>query len=297
MKNYRIGIVLAAMLVVVVSAQGVLVAAPLATDMLFKDGVTITQLEDNDWESLKEVAGIGTPNVVEVGEILYGMFEVTDVWDASPGTQGVQSRQADMFAGVFVLEVAQVLPPQVYVGGATFVMKPAPAAAWTGLGLAAPVSANTLAVLYSDPDGPQNMVNPAALGGVAGSLATATNGTKLWEAGFAGGGNDPTEFWIGDASSQNIVNLQNLSYRASLNVTQAEPVVAGILLGDHDLLNLGVLAQVQFTGAKENLSAGNFQIRTDSDIYVRVVPEPATVAYLLFGAIAMGFGALVRHKK
>jgi hypothetical protein len=296
MRSYGIGAFLAAILVAALSAQGVLAATPLATDMLFKDGVTITQLEDNDWESLKEVAGIGTPNLVEVGEILYGMFEITDVRDASPGTQGVQPRQADMFAGVFVVEVAQVLPPQVYIGGATFVMKPAPAAAWTGLGLAAPVSANTMAVVYSDPDGPQLMVDPADAGGVVGSLATATNGTKLWELGFAGGSN-ATEFWTGDASSQNIVNLKNLSYKASLNVTQAEPVVAGILLGGHDFLNFGGPAQVQFTGTLENASAGNFQIRTDSDFYVRAVPEPATVAYLLFGAVALGIGALVRHKK
>ena len=290
MRRY-LGIGLAAMLVVALSAQGVLAVNPLATNLLYNDGTTITQLEDNDWESLVD-DGDG---VVEVGEILYGMFEITDVRDVSPGTQGVQPRQAEMFTGVFVTEVAQVLPPQKYIGGATYVMKPAAAAAWTSVGLAAPVSANSMAVIYSDPDGPQLMVDPAT-GSVATSLATATNGTKLWEFGFAGGGNDPSEFWIGDADSPSIVNLQDLMYKASLNVTEAEPVVSGIILGDHNFKNWLAPAQLQFTGGMESKSAGDFQIRTDSDFYVRVVPEPATVAYLLFGAVALGFGALV-HKK
>jgi hypothetical protein len=291
MRRY-LGISCAAMLVVALSAQGVLAMSPLATNLLYNDGATITQLEDNDWESLVD-DGDG---VVEIGEILYGMFEITDVRDVSPGTQGVQPRQSEMFAGVFVTEVARVLPPQKYIGGATYVMKPASAAAWTSLGLAAPVSANTMAVIYSDPDGPQLMVDPAT-GNVASSLATATNGTKLWEFGFAGGGNDPAEFWTGDTDSPSILNLEELTYKAALNVTEAEPAVSGIVLGDHNFKNWRAPTQLQFTGGMESTAAGDFRIRTDSDFYVKVVPEPATVAYLLFGAVALGFGALVRRKK
>ncbi|MBN2021339.1 MAG: PEP-CTERM sorting domain-containing protein [Pirellulales bacterium] len=261
-------------------------AEPLATSLLYLDGQTITQLEDNDWESFLD----GNANwVVEQGEYFYGMFDITDVRDASPQLQPDRQRQANMFAGVFVAEVKSVTPSALFTGGATVQLQPAPAAVWTQLGLAAPVSANTIAVVYSDPDGPQGMVDPNAPGAnplarVIASLATATNGTKIWEVGFAGGGADPTEFWTGEVNNANMLALQVLLYNASLNVTALGPGAAGVTLLDHDFLfGPNILSEVQLSGRMESLSAGNFMIRTDTDFYLKAIPEPSTIGLLLAG--------------
>ncbi|MBN1911716.1 MAG: PEP-CTERM sorting domain-containing protein [Pirellulales bacterium] len=254
----------------------------LATDLLYKDGVTITHLEDDDWESFKEV---GTPNgVVEVGEYFYGMFQIVDVRDAWPGTQGERPRQSEMFTGVFVAEVADINNSPIFIGGSRVYFQPAPASVWQELGLDAPADAGTMAVVYSDPDGPQGMVDPNAGAGVNDALATATNGTMLWEVGYT---NNQNEFWYGDVNSLSVTNLMYLFYQSAVNVTATG---AGTPLLPHGFLYPTKPTQVQFDGKLESFSAGHFMIRTDSDFYVRAVPEPSTLALAVFGALALAVG-------
>jgi len=278
-----IGVSSVAVLMCVFSA-GLASADPLATSLLYLDG-SVTQLEDNDWETIIEKGTID--GIIEQGDVFVGMFDITDVYNMSTGAQ--RNRQPEMFAGVFVATVAGVAASDIYFGGTKVYLAPAAASDWTALGLDAPTHAGTMAMVYSDPDGPQNMVNPG-MGSLILSLATATNGTKLWEVGFRGEGG---EFWVGDANATVIPAVTKLSYEGSLNITASTAAGSAVTLVKHGYLyGPNVLSEVQFQGRMEAGYAGDFMIRTDSDFYLKAVPEPSTVVMMAFGLAALALGAI-----
>lgn len=288
-------------LVALATAPQAVEASLLASDMLYRDGTTISHLEDNSWLAYADTNENG---LIDGGEYLYGMFDIRSVRDAYPGTQGVWPPQSEMFAGVFVAQIGGIDEENArFSGGATIDLLPAPADIWESLALDAPANpGQTLFAMYSDPDGPLSTVDPLAAGGIGDSLASATNGTKLWEFGFLGD-SDPNERWWCDVDTLDYLLLDGLRYRAAMNVTWSSPTAADLpTLGAHDFFgwanrNLPAPSAVQLTGNLESFSAGNFDFRIDSDFYVRAVPEPGTLVCLVIGALALGLDAIARRKK
>lgn len=278
------------------------VAAPAhasALGLLYKDNVTINHLEDNDWETAIQNDNNST---LDVGDYLVGMFEIQLVRDVIPGTKPNVSPTTNTFTGVFLIEIATKVVSATLVGGFDFTFTPVAAATWgaVGLGLPTPSAAGggTLGFVFDDSSSP--FVDPNPGGGLAGALATATDGIELWEVGFIG---DADEIWeaTGPDSFGSFL-ISDLDFSAALNVTEA---AAGTpLLLPHNFVYNGVTAPLRFsqwqltgefeTGGAQDLA--NFSIKTDTDLYIRPTPEPGSLALIGLGLAALG-GVVYRRRR
>lgn len=269
-----------------------------AVDMLYKDTVTINQLEDNDWETHFNK---DTDPSITVGDLLVGMYEIQSVRDVIPGLKPVVNPTTNTFTGVFVLKVAT----KTVVGGGlyNFTFSAATAAEWAGLGvgLPAPAAAGTVGMVFDDSSTPFVNPNPAGPPGIGPALATATDGVKLWEVGFAG---LPGEVWesLGpDVFGSPLISA--LSFSAAINTTFAK---AGLpLLLPHNFVYNGItklpviFSQWQLTGRFETPGAqdlARFGLKTDTDLYIKPTPEPGSLALLGLGLLGLG-GVIVRRRR
>ena len=274
----------------------------------------VNHFEDNDWEVLIKGAGnTGGASIVEVGDILAGMFEIPtlkDATNANPTIDNLLTTTGSAYSGVFVTEI--IGKSVVGAGGLSgfsasatdFALGPAGLAGWaaasaaTGWSFGTPTSGLTAAMFYDD------FSTPTVSPGVADPIATANDGTLLWELGFAAGLDGSgfslspfTEYWKASLLTDDITLILTFgasasaaqAFDASLNLTIPESLPAPILMPHSFLFDgntgfSGLTSDLQLIGHFEPLTgpgtAGNFDAQTDTDMYIypnSPIPEPASV--------------------
>ena len=189
------------------------------------------------------------------------------------------------FSAVFVFEIAGFGP------NGLINYQPTAVANWNFFGLSSSISdPGTMAALYRDWDG-SVVPDPVGSTSINDALATAADGTLLWEVGLTG---QPGEFWT--ATFFQLPNQFFVLFGAALNVTAQW---AGPELAPHDWLGFGVETQIQLAGTADAKASGRwFDVGTDTDIFLKPVPEPTTGAVFLgLGAVAFGLSVLRRRRR
>jgi hypothetical protein len=297
------------------------VTAGSALDLLQFNGA-INFLDDEDYEVFVDSNGRAVdlsqqgPGffIPKVGDFLLSMWNVQTVF-YPPGT-GARNPITNTFTAIAAVEVAQVggtLPD------ATLGFKPLSDTDWNlliGNGLL-PAGAKPSAVgqsfgiLYDDgvkDNPPSRWINPDIDGDSAtptfrpgdwdDDFATAL-GDKLWEFGFtgAGGAAQNGEFWT--AEIDNTAPIIGVEFLAALNTTFTHPAVGGIKLLPHDYLGVSAVNEFTFqlNGEIDNPNlVGDGFYRTDTNIYIKPIPEPGSLALIGLGLIAVGTVARRRRR-
>lgn len=299
MRRLIIPVACLALLVVGLAATPAFAAT--AKTMLFPYDVNL--LEDQDWELL---ATGGAPELVK-GNILVGMLEIGSTENLTgPGAHNAALNGAT-FTGVFVLQYTG--ETILLEGGTATWHKFAPVSGWNTLAALdifdlPAVSDGTIALIVDNPNYDAfnaQFVDPET-GDAADSLATALDGTKLWELGFTGAvGAD--EFWY--STNVTFPPSNSLTFYGSLNVTENYPGAPGLLphdylytLGGGQFLGLGaVTSQVQLRGGFQGTDPlDNFDLDTDTDFWIVPTPEPGSIALLGLGLLGIG-GAVYRRRR
>jgi hypothetical protein len=271
-------------------------------------------IEDNDWENFVDANPNGTANFIDVGDIAYGIYETTRVSNVQTG-QFHPLGQAPLpgsFAGVFLLQATAVFAPtdagNPTPGSYFIAWGPAPGAAWnTNFGFT-PNSAGTVAVVYDDTSTP--IVDPGNAGGLVPAIASAIDGTPLWEFGFAGGAN---EQWNSISNLNSFgTGLTALTWLANLNATHTFAAANSVTLhltnrffdlADDGIANgsSNVWGQLQVDGqidlAISTPEALNWNIKSDTDFVIRPTPEPGSLVLLGLGLIGGGVAVYRRRRK
>lgn len=279
----------------------------------------INELEDIDFEFHAE--DVGNDGQVKQGDLLLAILEVdrnnfitgANLTDDTPNSTSSSLHfdyltTTDTFTAISLIKV--LADPVISGGGliANYVFEAATAQDWLDYTGLADVDAGTMAVFFDDPSAGAG-INHIDHTTVAGGVATTTNGTRLWEMGFTGAAG---EFWnaqtldtspIGGFDPTDIHQITGLDFLASLNVVDYN---AGITLNKHRALadpDLSGPAAGLFTdathlhlqGNSETGDAGEFDIRTDTNLYIVPTPEPSTM--LLWAGVAGVAGALGARRR
>lgn len=294
---------------IVLTGSPIEAEASIATDLLF-DGV-VNKLEDNDWDAGILTNGGGS-TTLDVGDILFGMYEIQQVVN-NQNTSQINLRSTNTFTGVFAQRVATKDQPGGQFAGAAatrFTFAPltdleysALAASFSALP-AVRGSSDSMFFVYDDLGPP--FVNGNA-GSINSSLATATNGTLLWEFGFR----DGDELFVADVNTDVLASTGSLDFVGWINLTYttAAGAATGVSFMDHLTVPAppdgngppvtAVLSEMQIHGTLEpGASPGNFAIATDTDIFVlpKFVPEPSSLLVFL-GLIATAGLAVARSNR
>ena len=283
----------AASLAVVTTVVGLVQPASASIFDKIRGGM-VTALQDDDFEMV-----LGNDTIVDVGDVLVAILKIPVFADTNNNPYESFDPTTRMVTGV---SLAKVVSRTVSGTNATFVLGPADAADWVGLGMPAPVHAGTMIVAYDDPvSAPDpHIVNTD----LASGILSATEGVRTAEFGFRG---DSDEFFTAFTSTRAGFDPTNLLHITSLTVYGNMNQTSGPLrLLKHNFLaspGSGVPpidkplftgpAELQIQGTLGAVSPGGFQIATDTDFFVySAVPEPgslATVGLLgVFGAVVLG---------
>lgn len=306
-----------------------------AAGLIYKDGTTVTKLEDEDYESfILNSTPQGLPPEFSAGDLFIGMLEIQSfIGDNLPDPKPSNDPQVEgaTLTGIFVLEYSGNSITRTYdldLGGGvvipttkTWFQFVPTTTAWStlmygGVSLGLPDveagnAGKTIAQIYDDTNIQGNgfFTNPGADGGdgsLDSAMATAWDGTKIWEIGFAAGLNgnglpvSANEFWY---TSDVFVAPAGQNWLSSQNVTWAAPG-APVLLdhnfvfdGGADVTGLDIWSQVQISGRHEaGADSSDFTIKTDTDFWVLATPEPGSFALLGLGLAAFG-GVVYRRRR
>lgn len=169
-------------------------------------------------------------------------------------------------------------------------------------GLGANLATGTMSLLFNGrpfedailSDGPPNTLSFSD----SATTFVDTGAVLQYEFGFTGAGGDAAanEFWttIGtDAAFPALTGTNNPTNRLALNITQQW---AGPELDPHNYLG-NIAFDLNFTGDTTLQGKGDFAggpvgpwtITTDTDLYIRPIPEPAIIALMSLGLLVLGF--------
>jgi hypothetical protein len=307
-------------------------------DLLYMTGSTVNFLEDDDWEIVIKGTGNTNTGILEVGDLLVGMFRIGASKDASPGVDADKSAAVigATLAGVFVTEYAGDETVTIYEGTAieqdrtfqrfipydgswsTLFGSKFPLVGLAALGLPEPTADGTIGIIYSDTDvpafgtGTQAFIDQGAAGAdptldtLAEAFGTATDGTALWEIGFAGWDtttdttSNSNEWWR--SASGILVPPSTLAFWASMNVTAnfgaPDLLPHGWLFNGVDTTSAGFSAtsSIQAGGGNGSAGTGLFLLSTDTDFYIVPTPEPGSLILLGLGLAACG-GVVYRRRR
>lgn len=272
--------------------------AGLATQLLFvEDPPVVNQLEDEDFENINS-----SDSKLDVGEQLYGVWAVQKVNRlAVGGGSSLPGSGTDWFTVVFAMQVVAktTQPDGNYVFGFGPVSSDSVFSSLTGGKSRS--NSNTIAMVFSDPDGLS--ISPA-VGDVGGTL--------LWELGFATPSYDTSDnvdlgidtltyFWVAESLSDDFsASPLALGYIASLDVLVT--TANGLPLIPHNWLSFvgnqvrdlkfpNVSTPVQLHGSDEGrIGPTGLPLKTDTDIYVKPTPEPSPIVALA----GLGLAVMVR---
>ena len=296
----------------------------LATPMLVDASIAnnIVAWEDIDYETIFDIDGTKTATP---GDFFIGMWQIESIGMAdSPPLAADLSKTA-----VFLMQANTVATPGgLYggIGGSRLEFMPVAYVDtnldgfddnWADLGLKR-TAPGTVAVLYEDTNGGVNPDVDTLPGGIPADLATAQDGTMLWEIGFTGAAG-AQEFWVADITSITLPPPGGiaLDYVASLNVTATG--AGGISLPHSYFSDLPlppsqtqpwlwdnmettkyagapIVSQWQLKGGLQAVDSGDFSVATTTDIF-HAVPEPASVViWSVMGVAALAVLRMRRRK-
>lgn len=269
-------------------------------------------LEDNDWElAISNKAGGAT--TLEPGDVLVAMYEIQRVVDAgTSATLATFSPSTKSITGISVLQVSaiKVVDVSATFQIAYYLFVPY-TGEWSDLGLGlSDVNDNTMVTMYEDPaSAPANHLDQFAASYTA-SLATATNGTLLYEFGYSEGTKtydngtpldltddyvgpfDPsTELWtamtydLNTGNATDITAIDSLEFSAGLNVTKLLSVPLVKItdeINDHFTPdpNYFITSDYIVGGTDDKpptQPVGIFPLATDNNMRLHPVPEPVSL--------------------
>ena len=249
------------------------------------------KLQDDDWES--QVVDLGVQGRLDVGDVLLAVVEiqnstqivgtVNDLRNNSLSETGLAtySPTTTTITGISVVKVDNSTP---LPGGLRqeYTFTGVTEAEWSSLTGISGVSDGTALILYDDPvSAPGGHIDFST---IANGIATATEGTFIAE--FSVVGWRAISFDIG-GDPTNPLAIQSLEFLAGLNTTTSMFTPVSVL-SDPDVAPTSTAAayfaalgatDLQLEGSLGSGPRGEFQLRTDTDLYINVIstPEPASL--------------------
>lgn len=263
-----------------------------ALDLLSGDG-NPDFLEDEDYEAIVDSDTSGT---LTNGDIFVGMFTMSSIDGHNTALAGAS------FSGIIVAKVTNISGSTVTFGAVSSSEYTALVSGTnTGLGgtslsnLPTRMSTNSAIIVFDDTSG-DPFIDADGSGsdfaGINDALTTATDGVRVFEFGFTG--TTQATAIIGGG-----VNGTGYSFQIALNTTyngtglSLVPVISSVStvpgLPNADLLGSGATAPG---------SPGDFPFRTDTDLFVNPLPEPASLTLLALGCLGIcGAGYRTRRSR
>jgi hypothetical protein len=275
----------------------------------------VNVLQDLDYEALLNVDGSlnddDVPTVTE-GDIFYGMYQVESM--AYDPVSPPPEIGDDAFTGIFALKVVSSVFDDTD-NEWDMVFGPTTAAEFFAVTGVTPVSPGTIGVVFSDgvKDFGAQWIDPTQVFPGPGPFPipgipdpSSAVGTALWEFGFTAvdaAGNPvagPHEFWKAIASDNIIQADVNIEYASALNLTHTYPGAPRLL--KHQYLTVVEPfiftgpTHLQLEGDRGEAPEGVWGISTDTDLFIKPVPEPGTLALLGLGLLGVG-GVVYRRRR
>lgn len=265
------------------------------------------KLEDDDWET--QISG-GGDGFLDVGDLLLAVISVQAAVDvvgtadglsngslAEGSTIATYSPTTRSVTGISLISVATIATT-VGSDSAVYTFKGGSMAEWLGLGIAVGQD-NTGAILFDDPI---NVAGHIDFSTIASGIASTIEGIRLAE--FT------VDAWRARAVDEDtfmptvVSAIDSLTFVAGLSTTDSRFGTVDVLRDpDFGLLgpNLGFFTSLgpvdlQLFGGLGTGDKGAWALRTDTDLYVNIVPEPASFAIwsLVAGIGGLGFRRRMR---